>query len=209
MKFEIKKFASHLAVSFFFAAIFVVVYYFLLEERVDTYVSLINTTAIGDSVIKDEASYNFEAKRLIKYPSYGSKYATLEIPSINLKLAVYHGDNKKILRHGVGHYTGSYFPGENGSILYAAHNTSGFFKKLDKVKIGDIVTIKANYGTFKYKVESTKVAKETDMSSFPIQHEKELLMMYTCWPINRSIVGRKTQRYVVYAVRIGDNDEEN
>ena len=79
--------------------------------------------------------------------------------------------------------------------------------KLDKVKIGDIVTIKANYGTFKYKVESTKIAKETDMSSFPIQHERELLMMYTCWPINRSIVGRKTQRYVVYAVRIGDNDE--
>lgn len=204
---DIKKFASILAISFFFAAIFVLGYYFLLEEKIDTYVSYINTTAIGNSVIREDASYNFEAKKLIKYPSYGSKYATLLIPSINLKLPVYHGDNKKILRYGVGHYTGSYFPGENGSILYAAHNTAGFFQKLDKVQIGDIITIEANYGTFKYKVNNTKIIKETDLESLPIKHDGELLMLYTCWPINRSVVGRKTQRYVVYAVLIGDDDE--
>ena len=205
-RFSIKEFASKVAISFFFGAIFVVLFYFLIEEMVAPYISLINTTAIGSSV-EVEALYNFNDKVLIKYPSYGSKYADIEISSINLKLPVYHGDNKKILRKGVGHYTGSYFPGEGGSILYAAHNNPGFFQKLDQVKKGDIIKINTTYGEFKYEVYDMKVVKETDLSAFPIKHDGELLMLYTCWPINRSVVGRKTQRYVVYAKGIGEYDE--
>lgn len=203
-----KKFASNLAISFFFAAIFVLCYYFLLEDKIMPYVSLINTTAVRGEDIEIIAKYNIEAKRLIDYPSYGSKYATLEIPSINLNLPVYHGDNKKILRLGVGHYTGSYFPGENGSILYAAHNNAGLFHDLDKIKVGDIITIKATYGTFKYQMKEYKIVKETDLSAFPIQHDKELLMMYTCWPIDKGIAGHKKDRYVVYAEKIGDEIEK-
>ena len=51
-----------------------------------------------------------------------------------------------------------------------------------------------------------KVVKETDLEAFPIQHDHELLIMYTCWPINRSVVGRKTQRLVVYAERVENNE---
>ncbi len=148
-----------------------------------------------------------EAKKLIVLPKHGSKYATLEIPSINLKLPVYYGDTKKILRYGVGHYIGSYFPGENGTIIYAAHNDPGYFNKLDKVNVGDIVTINASYGTFKYQVYDTKVVKETNIAAFDVNHDGEVLLMYTCWPINRSVFGRKTQRYLVYAKKIGDNYE--
>ena len=202
-KFNIKKFASNIAISFFFAAIFVLVYYFFIEDRVMPYISLINTTAVREQDVIIEAKYNFEARKLIEYPSYGSKYATLEISSINLKLPVYHGDNKKLLMLGVGHYTGSYFPGENGSILYAAHNNVGFFHDIDKVKIGDRVIINTTYGKFEYEITDTKIVKETDLQNFPIQHEKELLIMYTCWPIDKGIVGRKTERYVVYAKKVG------
>ena len=37
----------------------------------------------------------------------------------------------------------------------------------------------------------------TDVEEVPIQSEKELLMIYTCWPINN--LGHATERYVVYA----------
>ena len=208
-KSKIKEFASKIAISFFFAAIFVVVFYFFLETKIATYISLINTTAVKDSMIEKEATYNLEAKRLISYPKYGSKYANIEIPSIKLKLPVYYGDTKKILRLGVGHYNGSYFPGENGSIIYAAHNNPGYFQKLDQVHIGDEVIIKASYGEFKYKIIESKVVKETDLDAFFIQHDNELLIMYTCWPINRSVVGRKTQRLVVYAERVIDYENQN
>lgn len=206
-KIKIKKFASSIAISFFFAAIFVLVFYFVLEDKISPYISLINTTAVKEIDSEIKTSYNFNAKRLIRYPDYGQKYGTLKISSINLKLPLYFGDTLKILRYGVGHYAGSYFPGENGTIIFAAHNNKGFFHELDKVKIGDIVTIDADYGTFNYEVYQYKVIKETDLDAFPIQHNDEILIMYTCYPINRSVVGRKTQRYVVYSKKIGDINE--
>lgn len=212
-----KKFASSIAISFFFASIFIVIFYFVIDDKVSPYVSLINTTAVrntsngtntpGESSGTSTTKYNFEAKRLINYPKWGKKYATLNIPSIKLKLPVYHGDSLKILRYGVGHYAGSYFPGENGTVIFAAHNNVGYFHELDKVKVGDIVTVETTYGTFNYQVDSTKIVHESNLDAFPINHERELLIMYTCWPINRRIVGRKTQRYVVYAKKIGDINE--
>ena len=207
IKFDIKKFASKIAVSFFFASLFVVLFYFLLEEKISPYISLINTTAVKGISEERIATYNLDAKKLINYPNYGSKYATLDIPSINLKLPIYYGDTKKILRLGVGHYNGSYFPGENGTIIYAGHNDPGYFQKLDQVKVGEEIIVNASYGTFKYQVESYKIVKETDLKAFEVSHDRELLILYTCWPINRGIIGRKTQRYIVYATKLEDTHE--
>ena len=205
-KFNKKKFASNIAISFFFAALFVVCFYFFLERPVASYVSLINTTAVKSSDEEKIAKYDMDAKKLISYPTFGKKYATIEIPSIKLNLPVYYGDTKKILKKGVGHFIGSYFPGENGSIIYAGHNNPGYFDQLDNVKVGDTITIKTSYGTFNYQASETKIVKETDLSAFPITHDEELLILYTCWPINRSLIGRKTQRFVVYAKRVDLNE---
>lgn len=201
-KFSMKNFASHIAISFFYGALFILVFYFFFEEKVSIYLSLINSMAIKESAVMKDVSYNLESKSLINYPKYGTKYAIISIPAIDLTLPVYHGDTKKILKIGVGHYTGSYFPGENGTILYAAHNNPGYFQKLDQLKENDLIKIETIYGTFNYQVQNYKIVKETDLSSFPIQHDEEILIMYTCWPINRSIVGRKKERYVVYAKKI-------
>ena len=164
IKKRLKTVATSVAIAFFLSSIFVIVYYFCFSGEVNSYITLINTTAVlGHEEDKTEASYNFETNKLIKYPHYGKKFATLKIPSIKLSLPVYHGDTLKILRHGVGHYGGSYFPGENGTIILAAHNTTGFFNKLDKVKKGDRVTIEATYATFTYEVYDYKVVKETNL----------------------------------------------
>ena len=77
----------------------------------------------------------------------------------------------------------------------------------NKVKIDDEVIIEASYGTFTYKVYESKVVKETDLEAFDVQEDEEILLMYTCWPINRSVFGRKTQRLVVYAKKIGESYE--
>lgn len=207
MKFKGKKFASNIAISFFFASLFVVGFYLFFENTVSSYVSLINTAAVKGTDEEKIAQYDRDSKKLIAYPKFGSKYATIEISSINLKLPVYYGDTKKILKLGVGHYNGSYFPGEDGTIIYAAHNDPGYFNKLDQVKIGDEIIIKASYGTFKYQIIETKIVKETDLAAFDVNHDEEILLLYTCWPINRSVFGRKTQRYIVYAKKVGDSYE--
>ena len=208
MKLRIKTVAINIAIAFFFTAIFVLCYYYIVEEKLSFYINIINTTAVKKiDAVEKETSYNIEAKRLLNYPKYGKKYATLNIKSIGMNLPVYHGDSLKILRNGVGHFAGSYFPGENGTIILAAHNTNGMFNKLDKVKNGDKVIIKATYATFEYEVYNMRVVKETDLKAFKIQHDEEILIMYTCYPINRSIVGRKTKRYVVYAKKVGVSNE--
>ena len=38
---------------------------------------------------------------------------------------------------------------------------------------------------------------ETDIDALPIKDNKEILMIYTCYPFNN--IGYATQRYVVYA----------
>ncbi len=202
----IKIFAINVAISFFFASIFITILYFVGEEKINYYSALINSLIVNTDK-ESEAVFDVEAKRLIEYPTYGKKFGVIKIPSIDLSLPLYHGDSLKILHYGIGHYAGSYFPGEGGSIILPGHNNVGVFHNLDKVKVGDKVIIEANYGTFTYEVTSYKVVKETDLDAFPIEKEEELLVMYTCYPINRSVIGRKTERYVVYAKKIGESYE--
>ena len=204
VKNRIKTGATNVAIAFFFSAIFVLCYYYVLEDELSTYINLINKTSVKKNNNEEyTSSYNFETNKLLNYPKYGKKYATLKIDSINLDLPVYHGDTLKLLRYGVGHFAGSYFPGENGTIILAGHNTKGFFGKLDEINKGDRVVIEADYAKFEYKVYDYKIVKETDLDAFKIQHDEEVLIMYTCYPINRSVVGRKTKRFVVYAKKVG------
>ena len=202
----IKILAIDIAISFFFASIFITIVYFVGEEKINFYAALINSLVVNNDK-ENEAVFSKESKRLIELPTYGKKFGIIKIPSVNISLPLYHGDSLKILHYGIGHYAGSYFPGEGGSIILPGHNNVGVFEKLDKVKKGDNVIIEANYGTFTYEVTDYKVVKETDLDAFPIQKNEEVLIMYTCWPINRSVVGRKTERYVVYAKKIGESYE--
>ena len=135
--------------------------------------------------------------RLKNYPEYGTKYATIEIPKIDVDLPVYYGDTLEILKKGVGHSSGSYFPGEGGSIIYMGHNAKKIFRRFSELQIGDGITVKADYGTYQYKIYDMKLIKETDIDELPIQKDKEVLMIYTCYPFNN--IGYASKRFVVYA----------
>ena len=206
MKNSLKIFAINIAISFFFVSIFITIIYFVFEKKINFYSNLINSLVVNTDK-ENEAVFSQEAKRIIALPTYGKRFGTIKIEAINLSLPVYHGDNLQILHYGIGHYAGSYFPGEGGSIIMPGHNNVGVFHDLDKLKKGDKIVIEANYGTFTYEVSDYKVVKETDLDAFPIQKEEELLILYTCWPINRSVVGRKTERFVVYAKKVGESYE--
>ena len=134
---------------------------------------------------------------ILNYPEYGTQYATIEIPKIDVDLPVYFGDTLEVLKKGVGHSSGSYFPGEGGSIIYMGHNAKNIFRRFSEIQVGDEITIKANYGTYQYKIYDTKLIKETDIDELPIQKEKEILMIYTCYPFNN--IGYASKRFVVYA----------
>ena len=138
-----------------------------------------------------------EGDVLVNYPTFGTKYADLKIDSIGLNLPVFYGANYTILKSGIAHDENSYFPGEGGSIILAGHNFKSYLANLPKAKIGDIITLETTYGKFNYKISNTKIVNENNVDEVPIQKNKEILMIYTCWPINN--IGHASERYVVYA----------
>ena len=134
---------------------------------------------------------------LLNPPDYGTQYATLKIPSIGIELPIFYGKTLDLLKKGIGHDNDSYFPGEGGSIVLMGHNYGKFLRKLPQAKIGDEIQISSNYGDFAYQIYDTQIVNEYDTDKVPITDEEEILMIYTCWPINN--VGYATERYVVYS----------
>lgn len=59
----------------------------------------------------------FIDNHLKKYPYYEDKYATLKISKISVNAPIYFGANDNTIAKGIGHNSGSYFPGENGAII--------------------------------------------------------------------------------------------
>lgn len=173
------------------------IYLFLGQEIGDIF-SLVNKVSITDTKKEQgETKLSADKKVLENYPEYGTKYATLEIDKINVNLPVYYGDTLDVLKKGVGHSSGSYFPGEGGSIIYMGHNSKKMFRRFSELQKGDIIKVTTTYGEYNYKIYDMQLIKETEIDKLPIQKDKEILMVYTCYPFNN--VGYSTQRYVVYA----------
>ena len=191
----------NLIVALFITIIFFVIVKLFFGARIEEGLSTASIMSINTNINNQEeqkeAKIDEEKKELESYPDYGTKYANIEIPKIDVDLPVYYGDSLEILKKGVGHSTGSYFPGEGGSILYMGHNSKNVFRRFSELEIGDEITVKADYGTYNYKIYDMKLVKETDLDAAPIQKDEEILMVYTCYPFNN--IGYATQRYIVYA----------
>jgi sortase A len=183
-------------VAFLFVIIIILVTKAICEEKFEMATNILSMITV-DNNKQTTIEPVLEDNVLVNYPTYGSKYATLKIPSIDVDLPVYYGASYSILKSGIAHDSSSYFPGEGGSIIYAGHNFRTFLANLPKAKIGDEINVETTYGTFNYKIYATKIVEETAVEEVPIQREKEILMIYTCYPINN--IGHATQRYVVYA----------
>lgn len=172
-----------------------------LGREIETIFTLANKVSISTNfnknteqptIVKKEEKYTLK-----NYPEYGTQYATIEIDKIDVNLPVYFGDTLDVLKKGVGHSTGSYFPGEGGSIVYMGHNSKKVFRRFSELQIGDEIKITTSYGEYTYKIYDMELINETDVDKLPIQRDKEILMIYTCYPFNN--IGYATQRYVVYA----------
>ena len=198
----IKATIIEIIVAFLLVVLSIIILEIAVGQEKETATTLINAMSLNkENVIINKPV--LEGNIIKNYPEYGSKYAKIQIPKININLDVYYGDTMEILKKGVGHSSGSYFPGEGGSIIYMGHNSKNVFRGLSKISKGDSIQITTEYGEFKYQVYDMKIVNETDLELLPIQKEKEILMLYTCYPFQN--IGYTTQRYVVYAEKIGED----
>jgi sortase A len=187
-----------LIVALIVTGIIVLGIYLFLGQKIDETISLVNKVEVDTSTKTiEEVTIDTVKKRLQNYPEYGTQYATIEISKIGVDLPVYFGDTLEILKNGVGHSSGSYFPGEGGSIVYMGHNSKSVFRRFSELEEGDTIVVTTDYGKYTYQIYDMKLVNETDVDALPIQDEEEILMVYTCYPFNN--IGYATQRYIVYS----------
>lgn len=170
----------------------------LFEKQIKKAIDVVDMISIKqNNDIIPEIKFDNEKKVMIQYPEYGTRYGNIKIDSLGINLPLYYGDKLSILKNGIGQTSGGYFPGEGGSIICMGHNTKAFLYKLPEIKKGAQIEIDTTYGNFKYNVYDTKIVDMYDVDKLPVQKNEEILMLYTCYPVNG--LGHKTQRFVAYA----------
>ena len=189
-------------VAFVYVAIVIGIIAILFGNQISMAISLINTVSIETGEKNTEKNtqkvkINLESKMLEEYPEYGTQYGRVIIKDLDIDLPLYFGDTLSILRYGVGHSSGSYFPGEGGSIICMAHNTKGFLRRLPEIQIGTKIQLNTVYGNYTYTVYETKIVPGTETSAVPVQHDEEILMLYTCYPVNS--IGHAKNRFITYS----------
>lgn len=132
---------------------------------------------------------------------------SIVIPSIDVDLPIYHGDNESVLSKGAAHLPNSSFPigGKSTHSIISAHTaylTQVFFDRLTELKEGDIFYIKILDETYAYKVYEINVIEPEDTSLFGIQEGKDIVSLVTCTPY-----AINTHRLVVTGERVKLSDE--
>lgn len=173
----------------------------LFGSKIKSAIEVLDMVSINtNSNVITEIKFNTEKQEIEKYPEYGTRYGNIRIESLNINLPLYYGDKLSILKNGVGQSSGAYFPGEGGSIICMGHNTKTFLYRLPEIRKNEEIVVQTTYGEFKYKVDHTKVVNMYNVDELPVQNEEEILMLYTCYPVNG--LGHKADRFVVYAKRV-------
>lgn len=123
----------------------------------------------------------------------GDYLGQLSIPSIKKKFNIFQGTDNQTLKKGVGHYIGSVMPGvENNSVLAGHRDT--VFSNLGKVKIGAVIRVDMNSGSYRYIVDRIRIVDRNDRTVIVPTSEARLTLS-TCYPF--SFIGNAPKRYVV------------
>jgi sortase A len=128
-------------------------------------------------------------------PLPGDAIGKISIPSIGVSNFLVEGTDTGNLRKGPGHYPKTPLPGERGTVGIAGHRTThgAPFRKIDKLRRGDRITIDMAYGRFVYRVERTKIVEPDDFSVLrKVRHNR--LMMSACHPLYSA-----AQRIIAFA----------
>ena len=132
----------------------------------------------------------------------------IEIPSINVKLPIYHGTDEAVLQIATGHIQGSSVPvgGPSTHAAISGHRgltSAKLFTQLDKVTEGDMFYIHILNEILAYQVDQINVVLPNEMDLLAIEDNKDFCTLITCTPY-----GVNSHRLLVRGARIEMPTEE-
>lgn len=107
----------------------------------------------------------------------------IRIPAIAVDHPIVQGDDWEDLKHGVGQRHGSANPGESANLVLSAHNDiyGQIFRHLDKLKLGDEITILTASKQYIYLVEEILILKPNQISVLE-PGEDPIVTLISCYP---------------------------
>lgn len=107
----------------------------------------------------------------------------LQIPAIGVNQQIVQGDSWEQLKKGIGQHAGTANPGEAGNMVLSAHNDvfGEFFRYLDQLKPGDVVTVYTSQRSYTYVVVNTQIV-EPDQVSVMDSTNQPTVSLISCYP---------------------------
>jgi sortase A len=131
-------------------------------------------------------------------PAPGNAVGRIVIPAAGVDWTVVEGVSRADLKAGAGHMPGTALPGQPGNAVISGHRTTygAPFLHLDRVSVGDLITVETASGTHVYQVAETLVVDPSD-TWVAAQWDGAWLTLTTCEPVLSS-----RQRLVVVATLV-------
>lgn len=157
----------------------------------------------GQSGLSCEYDYQKASFLLSDYGLDSEIFGVISIPAMDLEMPIYLGATNQHMADGAAHMSQTSLPigGDNTNCVIAGHrgySGASYFRYIEKLKVGDVVSITNLWETLQYRVTSIKIINPHEVEDILIQEGRDMLTLLTCHPYAS---GGK-QRYVVYCDRI-------
>ncbi len=140
----------------------------------------------------------FAARALDRKIKLGQPIGRIRIKKIGLDKVVVQGTTHDILPKGPGHYPAQPLPGAPGTVAFAGHRTTygAPFRKVDKLRKGDLITLEMPYAKVTYAVERLRIVLPTD-TWVTARRSYNRLVLTACHPLYSA-----ARRIVVFARQV-------
>lgn len=158
--------------------------------------------AEGQSGLSSAYDYQKPSFTLKDYGLEDEVFGVISIPVMDLNMPIYLGATEKHMADGAAHLSQTSLPigGNNTNCVIAGHRGYGgasYFRYIEKLQIGDSITITNLWETLEYRVVQIKIIYPYEVEEILIQENRDLLTLLTCHPYAS---GGK-QRYLVICER--------
>ena len=156
-------------------------------------------------------AYEASAFQLRDYGLEDEIFGVISIPVLELEMPVFLGASSSNMAAGAAILGQTSIPigGTNTNCVIAGHRGWGgasYFRYIDKLKIGDRITITNLWEILHYEVAEIQIIWPYEVEQIHIQPERELVTLLSCHPYGSG--GR--QRYLVICERTkSENEPEN
>ena len=145
--------------------------------------------------LSERVADSFSAEAFVSDESYlrilnvteNGQIGTIDIPSIDCRLPIFHGSGEDMLTKGAVHLAGTAFPigSESARSVISAHTAYPgkiFFDRLTEVKIGDRFSVTVLGDTYYYKVVEINTVLPDETEYLLPEKGRDLVTLVTCTP---------------------------